>query len=672
MKKLLPFAILLFFLSACGSAQLFGPSVTPSPTGTNTPTGTDTPTLTPTASSTFTPTLTPSLTWTPTQTPTPKLPVLQSTSMPGLAAAISLDNSAQVVQIARWGMGNVENVIFSPDGQHLAVPSSVGLYIFRVSDLAQENLIESLANVTNPVYTPDGASFLYASGDSIQVVDIASGQVTRTLSRKGTSIVSFALSPDGKVIALSFWDCSLRLWDVQTGKELLKILSVGVGGCQPVGRLSFSADGSTLAGSSYVYGKAGTTYGSLRVWDVASGKMRYVFPATTDAWNHDGAYALSPDGRLLAIRLDKLKIMDTVASKTLKQFDPQVISGTKLAFSPDGKSLTDGTGIWDTATWTKVINLAGAGVLSPDWKSSASFANSALTIRDAVSGSTFSLVSWTSFDVSNLSFTPDGMFLFSGARFWNLLTGQATSYPNTSGASRVAFSPEGGGTIAILSGQSVSLVNKSTGQVMHTADLPYGNFTDFFFSPNGKFLVAGERRGKAYTLDLTTWKVYNIGGEDNCLAISPDSKMLATGSSFYGMEGFITIMDPIKGYKDMFGSTNEPGISFITYSPDGKYLIVGSLEGDITIHRHDNGAVVKTFKAQGDYVSALIYSPDGKILASSSMDGTIKLWDASTWKLLVTLEGHQAGVSTLAFSPDGKMLVSGSEDGTIRFWGIVP
>jgi WD40 repeat protein len=592
--------------------------------------------------------------------------------MPALSAAISLDNSAKVVQIARWGMGNVNKMIFSPDGQHLAVSSSIGIYIFRVSDLTQESLIESETNIQDLVYSPDGTSLIFDSGDSIKILDIATGTEIRSLSKQSAGwIVTSAFSPDGKVIAVSYTDCSLRLWDVQTGKEVRKFLPVGLSGCHPASRVGFSADGSTLAASSYVYGNAGTSYGILRVWDVATGKLRYLYQSTTDAWVKDGVFALSPDGKFLAFRLDTLKIRDLAAQKTIQEISPLEISGPSLAFSSDGTSLTDGTGIWDTGTWKKVTSLSGGGVLSPDWKYSASFSNSAIAIRDAVSGAELQSRSWTSFDVSNLSFSPEGVFLFSGARFWNLLTGQETGYPNINGASRVAFSPDGG-TIALLSNQSVSLINKTTGQVMRTADIPYGNFADFLFSPNGKFLVAGERNGKAYTLDLTTWKVYDVSWDSNCLAISPDSKLLASGSSWYGEGGFITIKDPIKGYKDTFGSTHEPGISSITYTPDGKYLIVGSLEGDITLHRADMGAVVKTFKAQSDLVSALIYSPDGKILASSSMDGTIKLWDASTWKLLVTLKGHQAGVSALAFSPDGKMLVSGSEDGTIRFWGIVP
>ena len=589
--------------------------------------------------------------------------------MPGLSAAISLENSAKVEQVALWGMGNVNKMIFSPDGQHLAVPSSLGIYIFRVSDLAQESLIESEPNIPNLTYSSDGASLMIASGDTIRILDVATGQETRNLRKKGTgSIITSALSPDGKDIAISFTDCSLRLWDVQTGEELRKFLPVGLGTCTTTGRVSFSADGSTLAASTIAVGSNGTSRGMVRVWNVASGELCFLNEAISNQW--DRAFALSPDGNFLAIRVDKLKIWDVRTQKVIHEFFLQEIPGASLAFSPDGKNLTDGTGIWDTGIWKQVTNLGGGGVLSPDWKLVATSGNSAIAIRDVATGQELRSRSWTSFNVSNLSFSPEGL-LISDARFWNVLTGQETGYPNITGGSRVAFSPDGK-TIAVLNYQSVNLMDKNTGQVIHRGEnLLKGEIDDFFFSPDGKFVIAGGYEG-VYTWEVATWKYHFMGQKyGNCVAMSPDGKLLAYGKSWYSSEGFIEIMDPIKGNIYRFGSGNDSGILSITYSPDGKYLLSGSMGGDITIRNAVNGFLVKTFKAHNDMVSAAIYSPDGKILASSSWDGTIKLWDVSTWQELVTLTGHLGGVSALTFSPDGKMIVSGSRDGTIRFWGVV-
>lgn len=78
MRKLIALLILLSFsISACGPGQIFGPTITPTPTSTSTPT--QTPTSTPTPTSTSTPTPTSTSTPTPTSTLTA---TVQRTSTP--------------------------------------------------------------------------------------------------------------------------------------------------------------------------------------------------------------------------------------------------------------------------------------------------------------------------------------------------------------------------------------------------------------------------------------------------------------------------------------------------------------------------------------------------------------------------------------------------------------
>ena len=62
---------------------------------------------------------------------------------------------------------------------------------------------------------------------------------------------------------------------------------------------------------------------------------------------------------------------------------------------------------------------------------------------------------------------------------------------------------------------------------------------------------------------------------------------------------------------------------------------------------------------EGEVTSAE-FSPDGRIVATGSIDGTIKLWDASTGEELATYKDIGFGrVYSLAFSPNGKMLAVG-------------
>jgi len=98
------------------------------------PAGLPTPTATRPApassSATFTPTPLPSLTFTPTPTANPSLtptptylpitPALQGTTVPSSSGVISTANADRLMRLARWGLGNPSDLVYTPDGRILA------------------------------------------------------------------------------------------------------------------------------------------------------------------------------------------------------------------------------------------------------------------------------------------------------------------------------------------------------------------------------------------------------------------------------------------------------------------------------------------------------------------------------------------------------------------------
>src|SRR4051812_40032578 len=57
-------------------------------------------------------------------------------------------------------------------------------------------------------------------------------------------------------------------------------------------------------------------------------------------------------------------------------------------------------------------------------------------------------------------------------------------------------------------------------------------------------------------------------------------------------------------------------------------------------------------------VGALAFSPDGKTLAAGDIEGTVRLWDAGTGGEVRCLKGHTSSLNSVAYSPDGKVLIS--------------
>ncbi len=76
------------------------------------------------------------------------------------------------------------------------------------------------------------------------------------------------------------------------------------------------------------------------------------------------------------------------------------------------------------------------------------------------------------------------------------------------------------------------------------------------------------------------------------------------------------------------------------------------------------------FKGHQGQVYSIAFSPDGKYLALGSDDKNVKIWSVEQKKEITTLKGHNRVVRSVSFSPDGKYLASGSEDGMIKLWCV--
>ena len=81
-------------------------------------------------------------------------------------------------------------------------------------------------------------------------------------------------------------------------------------------------------------------------------------------------------------------------------------------------------------------------------------------------------------------------------------------------------------------------------------------------------------------------------------------------------------------------------------------------------------ANVRTIAEGSEGICSVRYSPDGKFLAAGRVDGTIHVWSGELDRRLTILSGHVGLVRGLDFSPDGKRLVSIGYGGVVRIWDL--
>jgi RNA polymerase sigma factor (sigma-70 family) len=160
---------------------------------------------------------------------------------------------------------------------------------------------------------------------------------------------------------------------------------------------------------------------------------------------------------------------------------------------------------------------------------------------------------------------------------------------------------------------------------------------------------------RRFTVEQWAWSV----------SFSPNGRQILIGVG--GSAAPVRVCDVGSG-QEVLRTTPYPSCWSTAYSPDGKFIAVGSMVKPIEILDAGTGQLLRKLEANAGRVRNVVFSPDSRLIASSHQDGRLRVWDIAREKVLHTFPADNNAVHSAAFTPDGNYLLVIDHDATLRLY----
>ena len=434
------------------------------------------------------------------------------------------------------------------------------------------------------------------------------------------SVAAVAFAPDGRRLVTGGNDGTARLWDAQSGQELLLLL----GHRSHVTAVAYAPNGQWLVTSS--------TDGTARIWDAAGGRELRIFKCENKGpvW----AVAVTPDGK-------------------------RVVTGNN-----------DGTArVWDVASGQMLLTLKGHPALPVLSASTVGLLTSLSAYGPFLAASAFDPRRTRQSDpVRCVAVTSDGMRVVTGtddglSHVWDAVSGQELLCfsKHTGTVWAVAAIPNGRSVVTASHDQTARVWDVTNGRELLTPLEHHAPITTIAVSADCQRIVTGGG-GMAKFWDAASGReLPNPSGPSGVIwsaNLSPNGKRVAAGSQH----------DLANGRELLTLLGHTPRVSSVAISPDGQQLATASSDGTARIWTMASGRGTPTLQGHNGAVRAVAEAADGRQIVSAGADGTVRLWDTDSRRELRKLNVSFGDVASVAMTRDGRQIVTGSVDGTAQLW----
>jgi eukaryotic-like serine/threonine-protein kinase len=606
-------------------------------------------------------------------------------------------------------LDHVKDIAFSPDGRHV---TTVDTRQLRVWDATNGRPVWQAEGPGQSTIAWSPLGHLIATGGSdhhIRFFDSETGKEVALLKGHTGEVLMVRFFPDGKRLASAGFDCTVRIWDVETRREVGSAIPHEV----PVFSLAISHDGRELA--------AGLPLGKLALWklDGSKGPERRDIPwsARYSPWSAGQPLqiAYSPDGSMLGTAGPGglFRAQHRATGELAFALNGGSVDPASAAWSPDGSILASVSSsneamLWNTSSWRGQrvfggpLSVVCSLAFSSDSKTlvvatDRSAGLDSLRINEPCLGPNLRIpvtpsrltTTQPAAPVATRDFVP-WQSTTDTLRFWDTISGAEQCpldpLPTLTALPDAAWSRHRNLLAAANKGGSVwvwdmkhrkLLANLFLNErIRNTIDAARFNTPPLVakevlpgdatapllaFSPDGDRFAAFDGAGRIRFWDTNSWQelppLAGAHAETKVLAYAPDGKTLAVNQ-----RGRLTLYDPLTGQiRTELGAETAPAIACGRFSPDGRALAIGAIDGHVQFIDMASRSLESTLVGHADAVVSMDFTPDGRTLATGSWDATVRLWDVASKREIAVLDGHRGRVQTVAFSPDGTLLASGGE-----------
>ncbi len=198
-----------------------------------------------------------------------------------------------VVYDVAWSPGGTRIASASNDGTVQVWDAFIGKMTFTYK--SPSNIKGILAPWNTVAWSPDGKRIAIGGIGNVEVLDLATGNLTASYGYNAAIVHALAWSPDGRYIAVGSSASLVEIWDTITGHNVYNYQ----GHNADVLSVAWSPDGKRIV--------SGSSDGTAQVWDALTGNNAYSYRGHVDFyWGHFtsnasvNAVAWSPDGKHIA------------------------------------------------------------------------------------------------------------------------------------------------------------------------------------------------------------------------------------------------------------------------------------------------------------------------------------------------------------------------------------